>query len=159
MHCITTSLYMPYTMQVLLEGEVRPLTLPSVREEGEGEGEGERGSSRCGENDTAAGTTGLPTSPSWRRSPSYEQLQQIELDPHRLVKSSRGGTGSSLRASPPHSSDRRALTLSVSGSEAESIYGKASLCAYLTLSTWLGVQVWYYCTYVQLSVMNVVSHI
>ena len=153
-----TPLYMPYTMQVLLEGGVRPLALPSVREEGEGEGE--RGSSRCGENDTAAGTMDLPTSPSWRRSPSYEQLQQIELDPHRLVKSSRVGTGSSLRASPPHSSDRRALTLSVSGSEAESIYGKASsLCAYYTLSTWSSVQVCYYCTCVQLSVVYVVSHV
>ena len=99
-------------------------------EEGEGEGEGERHSSPRGGDDgtpsaVGAVSTGLPTSPSWRRSPSYEQLQQIELDAHRLVKSS--GTrmaNSSLRASPPHSSERRTLTLSVSGSEAESIYGK-----------------------------------
>ena len=107
----------------MLEEGVYPSTLPSVREEEVEGGEGERGSSHCGEGDTA---TDLPTSPSWRRSPSYEQLQRIELDAHRLIKSSRAGTGSSLRASPPHSSDRRALTLSVSGSEAESIYGKDS---------------------------------
>ena len=88
---------------------MHPLVLTSVREEEEGE----RGGSRCEDN-------GLPTSPSWRRSPSYEQLQQISLDPHRLVQS----TATGLRVSPPHSSDRRTLTLSVSGSEAESIYGK-----------------------------------
>ena len=98
-----------------------------MREEGEGEG----GSSR-GDSDTSAAGTGLPTSPNWRRSPSYEQLQQIELNAHRLVKSSGAGTtGSSLLASPPHNSDKRTLTLSVSGSEAESIYGKplGELCS------------------------------
>lgn len=87
--------------------------LPSLREEGEGVRDGSREEE------------GTPLSPSWRRSPSYEQLQQIELDPNRLIKSSRG-TRSSLRASPPHGTNQRALTLSVSGSEAESIYGKTS---------------------------------
>ena len=69
---------------------------------------------------------GQPTSPTWRRSPSYEQLQQIELDPQRLVHSFNRGSD----PSPPHlmgaTSDKRALTLSVSGSEAESIYGMCS---------------------------------
>lgn len=110
-----------------------PLVLPSVREEGEGKGE--RGGSRGGDDDDTAaaeGGTGLPTSPSWRRSPSYEQLQKIELDAHPLAKSSRARTtGGSLLASPPHSSDKRTLTLSVSGSEAESIYGKPA-CGRIT---------------------------
>ena len=103
-----------------------PLVLPSVIEEGEGEGE--RDNSRGGDDGTAAAEGGpvLPTSPSWRRSPSYEQLQKIELDAHPLAKSSGAGTaGRNLLPSPPHTSDRRTLTLSVSGSEAESIYGKA----------------------------------
>ena len=67
---------------------------------------------------------GLPISPTWRRSPSYEQLKQIELDPQRLVHSFNKGAD----PIPSHllggASDKRALTLSVSGSEAESIYGK-----------------------------------
>ena len=122
---------------------MEPLVLPSVIEEGEGEGEGERDDSRGGDEGTAAAEGGpvLPTSPSWRRSPSYEQLQKIELDAHPLAKSSGAGTaGGSLLPSPPHTSDRRTLTLSVSGSEAESIYGKADVCIlskYTDLSVFL----------------------
>lgn len=65
----------------------------------------------------------LPLSPSWRRSPSYEQLQQIELDPQRLLQTfNRSNHSGSPRIA---GSDRRALTLSVSGSEAESVYGNS----------------------------------
>lgn len=70
---------------------------------------------------SSGANTGLPLSPSWRRSPSYEQLQQIELDPQRLLQT----YSKDSHGTPPHLTgpDRRALTLSVSGSEAESVYG------------------------------------
>ena len=85
----------------------------ALAEEEEEEGE-KRGSS-------GADSRSLPLSPSWRRSPSYEQLQQIELDPQRLLQSH----NKESQGTPPHLTgpDKRALTLSVSGSEAESVYG------------------------------------
>lgn len=92
---------------------MHPVSLSAVVEEAEEE----RGNDCSSE--------ALPTSPTWRRSPSYEQLQQIELDPQRLMHSS----SRVAEPSPPHlvgGADRRALTLSVSGSEAESIYGMLS---------------------------------
>ena len=99
-------------------GEVaRPPLLALAEEEEEEEEEKKRG-----------GTDGgLPLSPSWRRSPSYEQLQQIELNPRRLLKSH--NNNDSLGTPPPHLTgpDRRALTLSVSGSEAESVYGNETI--------------------------------
>lgn len=87
-----------------------PLLSLAEEEEEEEEGKGSSGADRV-----------QPLSPSWRRSPSYEQLQQIELDPQRLLQSySKDSLGT-----PPHlgGPERRALTLSVSGSEAESVYG------------------------------------
>lgn len=100
----------PLPSEERIEHVVHPVSLSAVVEEAEEE----RGNDCSSE--------ALPTSPTWRRSPSYEQLQQIELDPQRLMHSS----SRVAEPSPPHlvgGADRRALTLSVSGSEAESIYG------------------------------------
>ena len=92
----------------VVEGSRPPPLMAVVEEEEEGRG-------------TPQSDRYLPLSPAWRRSPSYEQLQQIQLDPQRLLQS----FGRGNHASPPHLAgpDKRALTLSVSGSEAESVYG------------------------------------
>lgn len=72
-----------------------------------------------------------PTSPTnWRRAPSYEQLDQIApeaaTDIHPEPDQFKTRSNSSDHLSRPQiltSSIKKSLTLSISGSEAESIYG------------------------------------
>lgn len=70
-----------------------------------------------------------PVSPNWRRTSSYENLQEIplgvsfkEVDLPRQV-TLKGSSSSDHLASPTHIPSGKGLTLSMSGSEAESIYG------------------------------------
>ena len=71
-----------------------------------------------------------PTSPGWRRTNSYEKFEEIEIGPTQTdtlgdMKKTKSISSEQL-ASPTRITSSpigKALTLSMAGSEAESIYG------------------------------------
>ena len=72
-----------------------------------------------------------PSSPGWRRSSSYEQLANSLLDtPTFHTPSVLSGSMEVIPRGNVTTPQRKALTLSMAGSEAESIYGELLYCLY-----------------------------